>query len=298
MNKDWMARELTMEVVVGVFIVMVFLGMGYFTIILSRETWFGTKERVEVVFDNVMGLREGDSVVARGMPVGKVEHLALGNSGVRVTAQLDQPLNIREDYRITIEATSILGGRHMEIDEGSPDAALAQGDGAYRGSTPYDLMKDAAEVMNALRKGLVENGAIEHLQQAASDLQAVIARINAGKGTLGKLMSEDDSLYENLSAGVASMRKIAERLESGQGTLGKLMSEDDTVYEDMSAAVASLRTVAERLERGEGMLGKLTQEDGLYAEIEATVKEVRASMDDMREMSPVVTFTSIFFGAF
>ena len=36
MRKDFIAREMTMEIAVGVFMVMVFLGLGYFTIILSR----------------------------------------------------------------------------------------------------------------------------------------------------------------------------------------------------------------------------------------------------------------------
>ena len=37
MRKDCVARELTMEMVVGAFMVMILLGLGYFTIILARE---------------------------------------------------------------------------------------------------------------------------------------------------------------------------------------------------------------------------------------------------------------------
>ena len=43
MKKDWIARELTIEIIVGAFIIMVLLGMGYFTIMLSKESWFGNK---------------------------------------------------------------------------------------------------------------------------------------------------------------------------------------------------------------------------------------------------------------
>ena len=46
------------------------------------------------------------------------------------------------------------------------------------------------------------------------------------------------------------------------------------------------------------MLGRLVNDDGLYEQIEGIVEEARAALDDVRETSPVVTFTSIFFGAF
>jgi phospholipid/cholesterol/gamma-HCH transport system substrate-binding protein len=298
MKKDWLARELTMEIIVGVFIVMILLGLGYFTIILSRETWFSDKQQIAVLFDDVMGLSEGDNVVARGMPVGKIKRLTLCDRGVCVKASLDAPLAMRTDYRITIVATSILGGRYMDINEGTADAPELGKVESYRGERPYDLMGDAAAVVNAVRKSLLEDGVIDNFQAAAADLRAIIGRVNAGQGAIGKLLSEDDTLYNDLSAGIASLRAVAGRLEQGQGTLGKLLAEDDTVYDDVAATAKTLRAVADRLEKGEGLLGRLMQDDTLYTEIEGTVREVRASLDDMRETSPVVLFTSIFFGAF
>ena len=88
MRRDWVSRELTIEVMVGAFVVMIFIGLAYFTIILSKETWFGTKHIREIRFEEVMGLREGDSVVVRGMPVGKVRELDLGEDHVRVIVAL------------------------------------------------------------------------------------------------------------------------------------------------------------------------------------------------------------------
>ena len=79
MKKDWFERELTIEIIVGAFMIMIFLGIGYFTIMLSRETWFGTKYEKVISFRHVMGLKEGDGVMARGMPVGKVKRMEFGD---------------------------------------------------------------------------------------------------------------------------------------------------------------------------------------------------------------------------
>jgi len=298
MKKDWIARELTMEIVVGAFMLMIFLGLCYFTIILSRETWFGVKYTREVVFSDVMGLREGDSVVVRGMPIGKIDSLELRDDGVHVVAVLDEEIHMRRDYKVTIVSTSILGGRYLEVSEGTKDEPELPEGTVLRGENPLDLMADAAEMINALKEGLVEGGIIDKIEKSAEQISEITTRVNKGEGTIGRLLSADDQLYEDLSASVASLREISGRLEEGEGTLGKLLSKDDQLYEDLSEGVASLRKVADRLERGEGLLGRLMQDDSLHDEIKNAIAEARAAIDDFRETSPIVTFTSVFFGAF
>jgi phospholipid/cholesterol/gamma-HCH transport system substrate-binding protein len=367
-KKDWIGRALTMEVIVGGFIVMVFLGLGYFTIILSREAWWTHKEVEHVLFRNVMGLRKEDNVVVRGMPIGRVSDLRLDKDGVEVTVMLQKALTLRKGYRITVAPTSMLGGRQLEVYEG-PDSAepLPPGEPLH-GEDPYNLMSDASKVINAARQAMIEGGVFTNLQVAAQQIRDVITRLSDGQGTLGKLLSPDDSvykdltagaasfksigerlekghgtiarlladddtLYKDLSAGVTSLKGVAERLEKGQGTLGKLLSADDTMYKDLSssvaslksisgrlekgegtlgrllstddglykdlaASVASLKDIAQRIEKGEGSIGRLMKDEALYNEVKATVSEARAALDDYRETSPVVTFTSIFFGAF
>ena len=332
MNKDCISRELTIEVVVGVFMVMILFGLGYFTFVVSGRWWGDEPFRVEAYFEDVMGLKEGDNVVVRGMPVGKVESLTLEKNRILVLAHCRKELSVREGYRVTIVATSILGGRYMEIHEGN--GKLLDPGKVLQGTKPHDLMADAAELVNATKDGFSgTNGIIASLQETARELKEIARRVNAGEGTLGKLLSSDDKLYKDLSESVASLKNIAARLEKGEGTLGKLLSSDDQLHKDLSASVASLKNIAARLEKGEGTLGKLLSSDDklyedlsasvaslrniaagiekgegtigmlikdkkLYESLEQTVKELQAAIDDFRETSPVVTFTSIFFGAF
>ncbi len=298
MRKDCVARELTREIIVGAFMVMVFLGIAYFTIILSRETWFTRKQHMDVLFKNVMGLREGNNVEVRGMPVGKIDSLALDGDWVRVHLVLDNRLEMKTDYEIRIVAASILGGRYLAIHEGSESSPTIPMSSRFVGREPYDLMADAAAVINKTRQELIEGGAIDNLKKASQQISAIIDRVEAGEGSLGKFLSKDASLYNDVAASVESLRDVAERLGRGEGTLGRLMSEDDRLYEDLSEVVASLKTITAKIATGEGSLGKLISEDGVYAEVEGMMKEARAALDDLRETSPIVTFTSVFFGAF
>ncbi len=302
MKKDWRERELTMEIIVGAFLVMIFLGLGYFTIILSQESLFQDKYEIQVTFNDVKGLRTGDNVVMRGMPVGKVRRLELTDDvfchGVCVTLQLDTPVTIREGYEFRIVTTTLLGGQQLQIHEGDPDADILEKE-QYVGSDPHDLMLDAAEIVAAARKDIIEGDIFGRVRNAVEQLDEMITRVNAGQGMLGKLLSEDDTLYEDLAASAAGVRQIVDGLTAGEGVAGRLLSDDSAAaWEDLEAIMASLRTVTEKVERGEGTIGRLLSDDKVYEEIEATIQEIRAAVDDFRETAPITTFSSIFFGAF
>ncbi|OVE73546.1 hypothetical protein BVX94_03540 [bacterium B17] len=335
MKKDWIAREITMEMIVGAFIIMILFGLAYFTIVLSRETLFSDKHEYEVVFDQVMGLREGDDVVVRGMTVGKVDSLELGVDGVHVVTKLDHPLKIRDGYKVVIVSSSILGGVYLSIDEG-PETSRELPEGAvYVGQSPNDLVADAADLVGAVKDDfLKEGGILDNFKSASVSIKDITDRLNKGKGTIGKLLSDDnklyndieasmasikeitrkiekgegtigklvsadDELYDNLNESVKSLKVVSTRLAQGKGTLGKLMSEDETLYKDLVTTAESLKNIASRIEKGEGTLGKLmSKDDKLYQDIEDIVGEAKATVEDYRETAPIVTFTSIFFGAF
>jgi len=332
MKQEWIAKQIRMEVIVGTFVLAVLLGLGYFTIILSRDTWFAPKQKIEVLFPHVAGLREGDGVVVRGMTVGKVDSLALAEDGVHVGLAMDEAPRLREGYHIEIVPTSVLGGLYLEIDEGPDDAPPVKVEGVLRGESPKDLIGDAADVLSSLKKGLTEGGIIDNLSvtlsnirtmtdrlangegtlgkllssddklyqdlsATAGSLRELTGRLEAGEGTLGKLLSKDDQLYQDVSAVAGSLREITSRVEEGQGTIGKLLSKDDQLYQDLAATTKSLRTIAERIENGTGVIGKLVSDEKLGTDVQETITELRATIDDVRETSPVVTFTSIFFGA-
>ncbi len=333
MKTDRIARQMRIEIMVGFFVLAIFALLAYFTIILSGRVIFRPTYEMEVVFDKVMGLRDGDHVGSRGMSIGEIKELKLLEDGVHVYAELDVEVQMREGYKISIVPVSVLGGRYMDVDAGPDDGSLLPGDTKFRGLSPHDLMADAAELIGAFKDEFVAGGIIHNLQIASEGLKNIVQRVEKGEGTVGRLFAEDDTLYEDLSSTMASLRTITQRIEkgqgvigklmsedesiyndvqqlitslkdvavrieSGQGTVGRLLSEDDDLYQDLAASVKSLRAITAKIESGEGGLGKLMSDDGLIGEIEAAVGEARATLDDFRESSPIVTFTSIFFGAF
>lgn len=286
-----------MEVTVGAFMFMILLALGFFTIVLSRQNLFTTTYHHEVLFNNVKGLREGDNVFLRGVAVGKIKRLQIKPEGVVVGLNLEVQAVLHEDYRIEILPASVLGGRYLNIYEGSDSLPLLAKGTLIRGIPPVDLIDEATRTTQLIKKALEEGGILENLKTTMVQLKDITTRLSAGEGTLGKMLV-DDSVYTNLQGIVSNLRDVSERLNSGKGTMGRLLSEDDTLYEDLRDTVASLKEVSGKISGGEGSLGKFVMSDELYQEVRLLLHEVQATVDDYRETVPITTFTSILFGAF
>jgi phospholipid/cholesterol/gamma-HCH transport system substrate-binding protein len=140
-----------------------------------------------------------------------------------------------------------------------------------------------------------------HLREAMERVNAIAKKMESGEGTLGKLV-QDESLYND-------MRDLSAKLGEASDTVTRVLGENE---DDVRQAVVSLRDVApkleatmarvdrisEKIEKGEGSLGKLIQDDTLYDEASRMFKETRHAAEDVREQVPIITFTSVLFGAF
>lgn len=150
---------------------------------------------------------------------------------------------------------------------------------------------------NSLGRLLNDDGDVYgSLRDSLANLRSISDRLEKGEGTLGKLLSKDDKIYRDLSETMERIKNVAVRLDNGEGTLGKLMKDDNKVYNDLEAAVANLKSVTERLEKGEGTLGKLSADDALYEDVHGLIKDVRQTVDNFRDTTPITAFSSLLLG--
>ena len=289
-------KQVAVEVLVGVFTFAVIAVLLALTTVLSEEKFFRQYTHIEVVFDSVGGLRKGDEVNARGVIVGKVKQVLLKPDGVHVYARLDTDLDLREDYRITVMSGSVLGGHLLAVFEGSAEAAPLPLTGLLKGSASSELLDTATKTILDIQRAL-NDGILADLKASMAQIRTITASLGAEDGNLRRLMA-DGQLYADVQQIAANIRTLSDRLTNGEGTLGRLLSENDQVYQDLAATIAQIRGISESVGRGEGSVGKLLADEELYQQIQSLLREGRAAVDDIRETSPITTFTSIFFGVF
>lgn len=291
------------EVVVGVFMVAVLALLVYFTVVISGvDVLFGREKALaRIAFTDVGGLKERDNVVYRGMKVGIVEKIELAPTNVMVTVLVDRDVVLRETCQASVSALSLLGGNYLLLEEGA-GAVQPLATTVFRGDPPIDWVRDLGKIAGSLNEVLNDGSfrsIVSNFEATAENVNKIVARVERGEGTAGRLLSRDDTVYQNLREAVAGAKRavgdaektfdgarktfdhaaaVAERLDRGEGTLGRLLSKDDAVYADLKQTLANAAAISARIERGEGTLGRLTaKDDALWGDLTNAVANVRAA---------------------
>lgn len=291
------------EVVVGVFMVAVLALLVYFTVVISGvDVLFGREKALaRIAFTDVGGLKERDNVVYRGMKVGIVEKIELAPTNVMVTVLVDRDVVLRETCQASVSALSLLGGNYLLLEEGA-GAVQPLATTVFRGDPPIDWVRDLGKIAGSLNEVLNDGSfrsIVSNFEATAENVNKIVARVERGEGTAGRLLSRDDTVYQDLRAAVAGAKRavgdaektfdgarktfdhaaaVAERLDRGEGTLGRLLSKDDAVYADLKQTLANAAAISARIERGEGTLGRLTaKDDALWGDLTNAVANVRAA---------------------
>ena len=291
--------EVFAETIVGVFMTAVLALLAYFTIVISGVDILVGSAKVPVLieFPDVGGLKERDSVMYRGMKVGTIDRINLEGSRVRMCAQIDANVVLREKYRISVASFSLLGGNYLLLEEGVGEQ-LPLEQTVFRGEPPMDWMRDLGRIANSVSE-ITSRGELREIvtnvQAAVARINVVVSRIERGEGTVGKLLSSDDSVYQDIKETVAtaktavvsvndtftSAKEIVARVERGEGTVGKLLSSDDTVYRDLKGSLENIRSVTDRIKNGNGLLMKLADDEKLAGEASALIERLSSASSDL-----------------
>ena len=294
-------RDAFSEAIVGAFMLAVLALLVYFTIIISGvDVLHGrTKVYANVTFRDVGGLKDHDNVMYRGMKVGTVDRIELAQDALNVVIEIDRDVVLRESCRISVCDLSMLGGHYLLLEEGEGES-LPLETTAFTGDSPIDLgrtITHAARKLDEVFSDPKLTNIVAKIDSAADDIASVVASVKEGKGTVGKLLSDDDTVYDDLKATVADAKTtmtnlavVTTNIREGKGTVGKLLSDDGTVYDDLRRTLSSAADVAERLKNGEGLAGRLLAEDDpISGEFEEAVKSFRRACDSLDMKSTVAS---------
>lgn len=134
-------KKSTVEIIVGLFICIGLLCMGYISIKLGNVTLFNDDHySLEASFTSVAGLRKDTNVEISGVQVGKVESIHLENYQAIVSLLIQNGVEIQEDAIASIRTKGILGDQYIEILPGASDVVLGPGETMLDTEPPFDLL--------------------------------------------------------------------------------------------------------------------------------------------------------------
>jgi phospholipid/cholesterol/gamma-HCH transport system substrate-binding protein len=285
-------------------------------IVARQEGLFQEYVEYRAIFKNVSGLKPGSEVHLAGVTVGNILKTSINPDGnIVVTFQVLKQYSdrIRRDSRCTIGFMGLLGEKSLDLTPGSIKEPPIPPEGLVVSVEPLDitqLLARAAPSLNDVQKVLTNlvsitesmAGPESDFNKIFSELKDIVSKINAGKGSLGKLVN-DPALYRDTADSMKQVRKFVDNLEKSKGLIGALMNDpafkEQTLktMTEMQATFASLRITAANLKAaaarlpditkkldsflvnlnraGKGLPGLVTQGESAFSDVDTTTKAIQ-----------------------
>jgi phospholipid/cholesterol/gamma-HCH transport system substrate-binding protein len=302
-------------IIVGLFIFigLAFLVSGILAIGQLNKS-FTRKVEILSVFDDVSGLQQGNNIWFSGVKIGTVKDLSFyGSSQVQVVMNIDEKSQpyIHKDAKAKISSDGLIGNKIIVIYGGTPSVPMVQKDDVLLVEKTFST----DDMMNTLQQNNVNILAI------TSQFKAISEMIRNGKGTLGKLLT-DEELYNNLVAISMSVNKSADNAKKITADLSafsaKLHQEggfandlvtDTTIFKNVKSIVAQLDQVAASANEvvanlktatadPQSPLGLLLNDKQAGADMKSTIKNLEESSVKLNENMDALQHTFLLRGYF
>jgi phospholipid/cholesterol/gamma-HCH transport system substrate-binding protein len=172
------------------------------------------------------------------------------------------------------------------------------------------------------------------IEALAANVDELVAGIQEGKGSLGKLVN-DAAAYNNFTQVSADLKDILAKIKAGEGTIGKLVNDDDmhqelkntftnlgeaarefrdTVGENredvrefveqlggvgpkLRETIENARDISAKINEGQGTIGKLVNDPSLYNDLKRAVNQIGETFEGGEEQGVIRSFFGVLFGA-
>ena len=185
----------------------------------SQKSLFNSTFSVYGIFNNVNGLQVGNNVRFAGINVGVVDNISIVNdTSVRVDLTLNNTVRkfVHPDAKMSIGSDGLMGDKLVVVAPGIGENHDQVNNGAKLISVnPFDVDK----IMKKLT-GIADNAG-----NLIQNLSEITGKVNSGKGSLGKLLN-DDNIANNLNATV----------KQAQSTMANVHKTTTTLNQDLTAA--------------------------------------------------------------
>ena len=130
----------TSEVVVGLFVLVGIVCLGYLAIKLGKLEVLGDSGySLYADFPTVAGLKRGDPVEIAGVRVGRVESLSLADDRARLTLRLEDGVKVQEDAIASVRARGLIGDKFVLISPCGSDRIIPAGGRIRETESPPDI---------------------------------------------------------------------------------------------------------------------------------------------------------------
>ncbi|MCG6945505.1 MAG: MlaD family protein [Deltaproteobacteria bacterium] len=290
----------TMERMTGAFILLTLIVFLFTVAVVGRgKNWFRKHVVYYTTFEEGYNLVSGSRVKLLGTDIGSVTDVSLTKDNkvkVQVKVLTEYSSRIRTNSVATVESPTVIGSEYINIRPGTSKAALIPPEGLIPSKekkkfTEYLEQYEIGEKLEHLGKILEDLAQItDQLKDPKgpffgtfSNLQEVTGTVEAGEGSLGRLIKSDE-LYEHMDAFVATLQETADKLVRAGASIEEGSAHLEKATREAPEMVDKTQELLDRLLKVQVILEKvMTEVPEISAQAREGMQEVNRILDSVKE---------------
>lgn len=278
--------KLSSEAKVGSVVVIALALLAYITVLLGGGTFAADTYRVQAVFKQVDGLKEGCLVRYAGVHVGKVAQLRITDEGVVVVMDIreDAQLDSMASYSIgsdgligekcvDISAPSVASGQYAK--EGDTFAGSSGGGIDQMMSRSEEMMANVEKLLDSLNEILGSPETKEALIGSMKNVQQMTANMEQMTRVMATLAVQNEAglnqMLHNMQTMMDSMNKTVNQFES----MMTIIANDGETARNIRDMLANMKVTSDRVANMAGSLEGVVTDPETADNLKVTLKNAR-----------------------
>jgi len=240
---------------------------------------------IDVMFESVAGLKQGDPVLVSGVKKGRVASVSLERvKSVRVRLEVSKDVSPHIDASAAVGSMDLFGAKFIDYNPGAREEMLAKGR-VITGTNAPDIT-DVAQGVATRANELMENAANIVSDRLGEDIHNTLVMTQRAMSTLSDM--PDGPFVKQTTRTLQATEKVMQRVDSmlGSGTGASIDSVSRNLArltDRLSHTTTQLDTLLTRMNRGEGTLGKMASDSMMYRNLTDLSRALTELLTDLKE---------------
>ncbi|MGE5680794.1 MAG: MlaD family protein [Bacillota bacterium] len=247
----------------------------------GSQSLFSPTFDIKAYFNNVEGLRNGAMVRLSGINVGSVKSIELADDTtgrVIVSMRIDMSVRnfIRRDTKATIETEGLVGNKIVVLSVGSTAYDIVKNGEFIRSQSPVSMAQIFAE----------SQGTLNYLKSITKDFSEIVAKVNKGEGTIGKIIN-DDELYNSATqitkTADKSLVALTGKLNEISDVVKITTSDFQGIMANLNSVILKVDNIVDNVKNGQGIVGAMVTNKGIYSDsIKTMLNNLTATTEQVK----------------
>ena len=264
---------------------------------LKGENLLTSSRKITAIYDNVEGLAISSAVTINGHRVGKVHDINFSEDGsgmLEVVMLIDSDFKFSKNSSAQLYESGLIGGKAISIipaSDGGRDAV--SGDILISKTKPgltelvnqrltplqekIESVMESTDILLNNVNSIFDKQTKVNIKQSIIQFKNTISAFETTSNSLNNLLKNNETV---ITSTLENFNLISEDLSMVSSTL----SEADLAetIRGLRSSIITFDKLLNGIEDGDGTFGKLIKDDGLYNNLDDTLTQLEALLEDMK----------------